>query len=201
MHKSRLCTSASTFPEPAPAAMSHSGRRCLHILTASAGTAAASSWSCSGPYWFLTPPAVPVQRPANRQHLLPGARAEGDAVGARREWGCPVAAVAAAATSSASRWRCRRAAVRFGSAAASAGMSLCEGRIAVDTPHSHCNQRLASTRVSWRINTRLDRHGRGQRGATATSATASPRRTPSAAGCIARTRMTKGDTAWRRPHL
>ena len=67
MHMVRLCTGASRLPAPGPAAMRHSARRDLRIVTAFAGTAAASPAPCSGPSWCPALPAVRVPSPS-----LPG---------------------------------------------------------------------------------------------------------------------------------
>jgi hypothetical protein len=65
MHMSRLCTGASRLPATGPAAMRHSARRVVRIVTAFAGTAAASLAPCSGPSWCLALPAVRGPSPSS----------------------------------------------------------------------------------------------------------------------------------------
>ena len=65
MHMTRLCTGASRLVAPSPAAMSHSSRRCLRIVTAFAGIAGASPAPCSGPSWCRAPPVVRAPSPSS----------------------------------------------------------------------------------------------------------------------------------------
>ena len=65
MHMTRLCTGDLAWAAPALAAMRHSGRRGLRIVTAFAGTAAASLAPCSGLSWCPALPAVRVPSPSS----------------------------------------------------------------------------------------------------------------------------------------